>query len=203
MPNFVEQHCSENHASQNNLLRIALDVREVHSILNNGDRERSDQCAEHFPFAATETGTANNDGGDNIQLVHVAVRRRTAFELRRHNDSAESRQQSTCDVREHQHTPPRNAGQTNRLAIDADGNITESDWAALDAADAILMGSPTYMGSVSWQFKKFADASSKQWMSGAWKDKVAGGFTISANLSGDKLSTLQYFITLSLQLGMV
>ncbi|MEI6661620.1 MAG: NAD(P)H-dependent oxidoreductase, partial [Comamonadaceae bacterium] len=67
------------------------------------------------------------------------------------------------------------------IAIDADGNITESDWAALDAADAILMGSPTYMGSVSWQFKKFADASSKQWMSGAWKDKVAGGFTISSN----------------------
>ena len=66
MPNFVEQHCSENHASQNNLLRIALDVREVHSILNNGDRERSDQCAEHFPFAATETGTANNDGGDTL-----------------------------------------------------------------------------------------------------------------------------------------
>ena len=89
------------------------------------------------------------------------------------------------------------------IAIDADGNITKSDWAALDAADAILMGSPTYMGSVSWQFKKFADASSKQWMSGAWKDKVAGGFTISANLSGDKLSTLQYFITLSMQLGMV
>ena len=89
------------------------------------------------------------------------------------------------------------------IAIDADGNITVSDWAALDAADAIVMGSPTYMGSVSWQFKKFADASSKQWMSGAWKDKVAGGFTISANLSGDKLSTLQYFITLSMQLGMV
>jgi multimeric flavodoxin WrbA len=89
------------------------------------------------------------------------------------------------------------------IAIDADGNITESDWAALDAADAIVMGSPTYMGSVSWQFKKFADASSKQWMSGAWKDKVAGGFTISSNLSGDKLSTLQYFITLSMQLGMV
>jgi multimeric flavodoxin WrbA len=55
----------------------------------------------------------------------------------------------------------------------------------------------------SWQFKKFADATSKQWMSGAWKDKVAGGFTISSSPSGDKLSTLQYFITLSMQLGMV
>ena len=32
---------------------------------------------------------------------------------------------------------------------------------------------------------------------------MAGGFTVSANLSGDKLSTLQYFITLAMQQGMV
>ena len=89
------------------------------------------------------------------------------------------------------------------IAINAEGNISEADWKALDEAHAIIFGSPTYMGMVSWQFKKFADATSKQWMSGAWKDKVAGGFTISSNPSGDKLSTLQYFITLSMQLGMV
>ena len=89
------------------------------------------------------------------------------------------------------------------ITIDADGNISAADWDILNAADAIIFGSPTYMGVVSWQFKKFADATSKQWMSGAWKDKVAGGFTISSNLSGDKLSTIQYFMTLSMQLGMV
>ena len=87
--------------------------------------------------------------------------------------------------------------------IDADGNVSDGEWDTINAADAIIFGSPTYMGVVSWQFKKFADATSKQWMSGTWKDKVAGGFTISANLSGDKLSTIQYFITLSMQLGMV
>ena len=89
------------------------------------------------------------------------------------------------------------------ITIDADGNISAAEWDILNAADAIIFGSPTYMGVVSWQFKKFADATSKQWMSGAWKDKVAGGFTISSNLSGDKLSTIQYFMTLSMQLGMV
>ena len=89
------------------------------------------------------------------------------------------------------------------IAIDAEGNISDADWAALDGADAIIFGSPTYMGMASWQFKKFADASSKRWFSGAWKDKVAGGFTISASPSGDKLSTLQYFITLSMQQGMI
>ena len=89
------------------------------------------------------------------------------------------------------------------MAISAEGTISEAEWAALDAADAIIMGSPTYMGSVSWQFKKFADASSKRWFASAWKDKVAGGFTCSGYPSGDKLSTLQSMLTLAMQHGMV
>ncbi len=48
------------------------------------------------------------------------------------------------------------------LAIDAEGNLPEGGWEKLAAADAIIFGSPTYMGSASWQFKKFAEASSKQ-----------------------------------------
>ncbi|WP_310611280.1 flavodoxin family protein [Limnohabitans sp.] len=89
------------------------------------------------------------------------------------------------------------------VAIDADGNITDAEWETVNAADAIIFGSPTYMGMASWQFKKFADATSKQWFVSAWKDKVAGGFTISASPSGDKLSTIQYFMTLAMQQGMV
>lgn len=87
------------------------------------------------------------------------------------------------------------------VAIDAEGNVTETGWATLGAADAIIMGSPTYMGSVSWQFKKFADASSKPWYTQAWKDKIFGGFTNSANVNGDKHSTLHYFMTLAMQHG--
>jgi NAD(P)H dehydrogenase (quinone) len=89
------------------------------------------------------------------------------------------------------------------IAIDAEGNLTDAQWAEVNAADAIIMGSPTYMGAASWQFKKFADASSKQWYGRAWKDKVAGGFTCSAQLSGDKFSTLQFFVTLAMQQGMI
>ena len=62
-------------------------------------------------------------------------------------------------------------------------------------------GSPTYMGSVSWQFKKFADASSKPWYTQSWKDKIFGGFTASSNVNGDKHSTLHYFMTLAMQHG--
>ena len=49
------------------------------------------------------------------------------------------------------------------IAISAEGEISDADWAKLDAAKAIIFGSPTYMGGASWQFKKFADASSKAW----------------------------------------
>ena len=89
------------------------------------------------------------------------------------------------------------------IAIDAEGNIPEAAWATLLAADAIILGSPTYMGSVSWQFKKFADASSKPWFSQAWKNKIAAGFTNSATMNGDKLSTLHYLFTLSQQHSMI
>ena len=89
------------------------------------------------------------------------------------------------------------------LAIDAEGNLPEGGWDKLNAAQAVVFGTPTYMGSVSWQFKKFADASSKPWYTQAWKDKLAAGFTNSASMNGDKLSTLHYLFTLSQQHGML
>ena len=89
------------------------------------------------------------------------------------------------------------------LAIDAEGNLPEGGWDQLVAARAIVFGSPTYMGNVSWQFKKFADASSKVWFAQAWKNKLAAGFTNSASLNGDKFSSIAYMVTLSQQHGML
>ena len=85
------------------------------------------------------------------------------------------------------------------LAIDADGNLPEGGWETLAAADAIIFGSPTYMGGVSWQFKKFADASSKVWYTQGWKDKLFAGFTNSATMNGDKVTTMTYLWTLAMQ----
>jgi NAD(P)H dehydrogenase (quinone) len=85
------------------------------------------------------------------------------------------------------------------VQIDAEGNISDADWAKLDDADEIVFGSPTYMGMASWQFKKFADASSKPWFGQKWKNKIFGGFTNSATMNGDKHSTLHYFFTLAMQ----
>ena len=87
------------------------------------------------------------------------------------------------------------------VEIDAQGEVPAHAWENLRTADAIIFGSPTYMGAPSWQFKKFADASSKPWFEEAWKDKVFAGFTNSASINGDKLATLQYFALLAGQHG--
>jgi NAD(P)H dehydrogenase (quinone) len=89
--------------------------------------------------------------------------------------------------------------QASLLQIDTDGNLSDQAWADIEGAHYIILGSPTYMGGPSWQFKKFADASSKPWFADAWKDKVFGGFTNSASINGDKLAVLQYFTLLAAQ----
>ncbi|MFB7865881.1 MULTISPECIES: flavodoxin family protein [unclassified Streptomyces] len=80
--------------------------------------------------------------------------------------------------------------------------ITDAEWELLDASDAIVFGSPTYMGTASGAFHQFAEATSKRWFADAWLDKLAAGFTNSGSKSGDKLHTLQFFQTLAGQHGM-
>lgn len=80
--------------------------------------------------------------------------------------------------------------------------ITEEQWTLLDASDAIVFGSPTYMGTASGAFHAFAEATSARWATQAWKDKLAAGFTNSGSKGGDKLHTLQFFQILAAQLGM-
>lgn len=87
------------------------------------------------------------------------------------------------------------------LAIDAEGNLPEGAWEKLADAEAIIFGTPTYMGGASWQFKKFADASSKPWFGRVWQDKVFGGFTNSASMNGDKGATMIGLQTLASQHG--
>ena len=61
---------------------------------------------------------------------------------------------------------------------------------SLDGCDGIIFGTPTYMGGPAAQFKAFADALGGHWYGRTWQCKVAGGFTTSGGLSGDKQGTL-------------
>jgi len=83
------------------------------------------------------------------------------------------------------------------------GEISAGLWDVLSAADAIVFGSPTYMGGPSAVFKHFAEESLPIWIRRGWTGKVAAGFTHSQAMSGDKLNTLQYFSLLAAQHGMI
>lgn len=87
------------------------------------------------------------------------------------------------------------------IAIDAEGNLPDGAWDTLAAAQVIVFGTPTYMAGPSWQFKKFADASSKVWFGQGWKNKLFAGFTNSATMNGDKGETINYLWHLAMQHG--
>jgi|TARA_B110000285_G_scaffold171651_1_gene192128 NAD(P)H dehydrogenase (quinone) len=81
--------------------------------------------------------------------------------------------------------------------------VNEDIATALDSSDAIIFGTPTYMGSVAGQMKTFMDAMAPRWYTSAWKDKIAAGFSVSSLAAGDKLNALQTILVFSMQMGMI
>lgn len=82
-------------------------------------------------------------------------------------------------------------------------NLTDVPWDLFHRADAIIFGSPTYMGSVAGQFKSFMDETSNFWIEQHWANKIAAGFTIGASASGDKLNSLIQLSVFAAQHGMI
>lgn len=81
----------------------------------------------------------------------------------------------------------RGGAQVQLVPVGAPASV---DWDALDAADALIFGSPTYMGNLSAGFQAFAERTGRRCMEGAWRDKIAAGFTNSGAKSGDKVAAL-------------
>jgi NAD(P)H dehydrogenase (quinone) len=101
------------------------------------------------------------------------------------------------------------SGTTVELLRLQDSEIQNGRWknddtiAKLNAADAIVFGTPTYMGGYSAQMKCFIDACGGIWYQQGWKDKVGAGFSHSQGLSGDKLNTLNGLYINAMQHGMI
>jgi NAD(P)H dehydrogenase (quinone) len=108
----------------------------------------------------------------------------------------------TAKVANHVQQGAASVGGVNAVVLDVT-TITEADWQALDAADGIIFGCPTYMGGVSAAFKTFIDATGLRWMQRKWVDKIAAGFTNSSGLNGDKQVVLQQLFTTAMQHGMI
>lgn len=79
----------------------------------------------------------------------------------------------------------------------------QDNFELLHQADTLVFGCPTYMGTVSAEFKKFMEATGSFWYTQKWKDKFAAGFTNSSTLNGDKLNTLQQLSLFAAQHSML
>ncbi|MGN6690759.1 MAG: flavodoxin family protein [Sphingopyxis sp.] len=89
------------------------------------------------------------------------------------------------------------------LAIEPGQTDFDSFFAVANESDALIFGSPTYMGTVSAPMKAFMDASAAVYFTKQWKDKLAAGFTVSGSPSGDKLNTLTSLAIFAAQHGML
>lgn len=113
-----------------------------------------------------------------------------------HSGTGHTARQATAVAEGAQSSP----GVTSRLwLVDS---LDDELWDGLAAADAIVFGTPTYMGSPSAAFKRFAEATAPVYARLGWKDKVAAGFTNSQTINGDKLNTLVDLAVLAAQHGM-
>ncbi len=81
--------------------------------------------------------------------------------------------------------------------------LSNDDRAALDAADAIVFGAPTYMGSTAARFDQFLEEAAAGWPDLIWGDKIAAGFTVATHGSGDKLAALHRMSIYAAQMGMI
>ncbi len=81
----------------------------------------------------------------------------------------------------------RGAGESGDVSVD----LTDIKDFSVEKAllyDAIVIGSPTYYGSMAWQIKKFFDDSVK--IHGKLSGKVGAAFTSAANIGGGNETTV-------------
>ena len=92
--------------------------------------------------------------------------------------------------------------ETQVITIHTDS--VDNHWQDLGEADAIIFGTPTYIGGPAAKFKEFIENSPAiSWLQRLWLNKISGGFTVSAGRSGDKQSCLQQLATYAAQMGML
>lgn len=80
----------------------------------------------------------------------------------------------------------------------------DAHWNRLHDSDAIVFGTPTYIGGPAARFKQFIEQlAGEVWLKRMWTNKIASGFTVSAGRSGDKLACLEQLVIFAAQLGMI
>jgi NAD(P)H dehydrogenase (quinone) len=74
---------------------------------------------------------------------------------------------------------------------------------ALESADLVVLGSPTYFGNVTAEMKAFMDATGELWFHGKLIGKKCVAFTSAGNTEGGGVLCLQAIHTYAMYMGMM
>ena len=90
----------------------------------------------------------------------------------------------------------------NKEGLDVDlKRVENTEVDGLLTYDCIIIGSPTYYGSMAWQVKRLLDESVK--CHGKLKEHVGGAFSSSANIGGGNETTILDILNAMLIHGMI
>ncbi|MGE5329868.1 MAG: flavodoxin family protein [Deltaproteobacteria bacterium] len=84
-----------------------------------------------------------------------------------------------------------------------EGTPLEDAYKLISKADAVILGSPVYFGTVSAQIKAFFDKTRKIRGQKIWINKIAAGITVGASKYGGQETTLRALQDIMLVHGMV
>ncbi len=73
------------------------------------------------------------------------------------------------------------------------------EWTALDKADAIVFGTPTFLGAMPAEFRRFRERSAKR----RWANKLAAGFTCAGSQVDGDDAGLRHLANLAQERGML
>lgn len=105
------------------------------------------------------------------------------------------------------------SGNTKKMAVAIEESIREEGLEVLSKEigsiavdelldyEAIVIGSPTYYGTLAWEVKKLLDASVK--LHGKLKGKIGAAFTSAANIGGGNETTILSILEAFLIHGMI
>lgn len=109
-------------------------------------------------------------------------------------------------------------GTTKRVAENVAQGVASVDGATVDLLnaedaaakgaslvdyDGFIWGSPTLFGSISAKLKKFLESTGQVFITRSFENKIAGGFTNSASVAGDKQGALLQLFIYASQHGML
>ena len=122
---MIDHHRDQNYYAVNHTLHVCFHAGEIHAVADDADDQGPDQGADDFALSSSQTGSADDDGGNDLQSDQCAALGITGDVQGRLHHPAQSGQQRAHGVNKYEHPLHRHARKPGSLGIATNGvNVT-------------------------------------------------------------------------------